>query len=284
SSHVIRPKDPPGFEVLIFLEETETLVPEHVYLVAIALVADWGYKGWDHKYRPRSPTRTKEGYGLKVDWRCLAYPDDKYQLKSSYLILGMLHLIHQMTQEEFSPGTAAVAIGKDSLGYIEIMLPRPGHRIGAPGKDNSTIEPRGSSGNITERADPTATRRIPDPKDPDLVIVYQVKGEPLTCVQVFSTILYAVATAAQGPNDEFCQDLAGFNEERSVVFQIHGLEETASRNLLYYETVRRGLVLLADRLSTRATCGELKFRYEYRGELLGSATIQLSDYARGTER
>ncbi|KAI4181587.1 MAG: hypothetical protein L6R41_006532 [Letrouitia leprolyta] len=113
---------------------------------------------------------------------------DTNQLKTRHLILGLLQFLNQMEKTIEGGGASS-----SSAAY----------------KKNET--------------ELTAARRIPDPLDPDLVIIYTITPSTvLTYQQLFSTILYAIATAAQGPSEEFCKDLAGFSERRDTVFQIQG--------------------------------------------------------------
>lgn len=122
--------------------------------------------------------------------------------------------------------------GKDILGHLEVkkLLGLPAGRGGGTlGQDENTTAIEGGGASSSSAAykknetELTAARRIPDPLDPDLVIIYTITPSTvLTYQQLFSTILYAIATAAQGPSEEFCKDLAGFSERRDTVFQIQG--------------------------------------------------------------
>ena len=99
-----------------------------------------------------------------------------------------------------------------------------------------------------------------------------------------SAVLYAVATAAQASNDEYCRDLGGFNEKRTVVYRIRGKRSRDSRYQLEYEDVRKGLVLLSAAVHQDGALGETNFEFQYRGEDLGSGRIELSDFTDSTAR
>ncbi|KAL8827152.1 MAG: hypothetical protein Q9170_007130 [Blastenia crenularia] len=268
-SHLIQPNDPPGFTVLVNLDDTPRLLTtEKVYLAAIAVVADWASEGWDYAFPARGPRASKASYGVEVSYKSIAYPQKRYQLQVKYLVLGMLHLINQMTKvEKFCRGTAYVVMREEPMGYVELRV------SGDPPRTNDVLEE-----NLT------ATGRIIDPTDSAFTIKYDVNGEPMSCVDLLSTTLYAVATAAQGGSDEYCQDLAGFNEKRSVVFQILGIRPTVSMQLLGYGLARRGLNLLARKLYHENACGEVKFSFYYHGDVLGGGSIRLSDFAGTTTR
>lgn len=123
-----------------------------------------------------------------------------------------------------------------------------------------------------------------DPSDPDFTIEYELEGDPLTCVDVLGSILYAIATAAQGANKEYCRDLGGLNEQRTAVYQIQGLRPTASMHLLSYEMVKTGLSLLAPKLYDQGPCKEVQFSFLYRGDKLGVGSISVSYVAASTAK
>ncbi|KAL8719755.1 MAG: hypothetical protein Q9225_003271 [Loekoesia sp. 1 TL-2023] len=283
SSHVIRPKDPRGFKVLIELDDTSRdIVPERVYLVAIAAVHDWALEGWEHQFLKADPTFTKRAYSLEIASWSIAPSIQEYQMQTKHLILGILHLIDQMTKlNRFCRVAACLMMEKQGLGFISMA-----YRVG-DSQNNS------SSGNTAIKGPPledtshqslTARRRIVDPSDSDFAIEYEANGDPLTCIDLLSSILYAIATAAQGSNEEFCRDLGGLNEKRSTVYQIQGLRPTASMHLLSYEMVKKGLSLLAPELCDQSINKEVQFSFLYRGDKLGVGAISVSYVAASTAK
>lgn len=133
---------------------------------------------------------------------------------------------------------------------------------------------RSTTGGLGERV------KVVDPYDPNFAISYELFRDPMSCVDMLSGVLYAIATAAQGDNKP-CQDLAGFNEQRTAVYMIYGRRKTESGNMLNYENVRRGLVLLAARMygdPEGFVCGEVEFSFEFKEEVLGGGRIVLNDF------
>lgn len=282
-THLIFPKDPPGFAVLVDLDTTQLLSIEKIYLIAIAVVHDWAFVGWDHFISSHSARATKAFRGLTVAWRSIAYPTQRYQLQIKHLILGMLHLIDQMTKAKyFCVSTYSVLLHRQGIGHIELLA------TGAVASHNRSSSDENLSLKSVFLPTPTglrsliAPRRIVDPEDSDFVIFYERKSEPMSHPDFLSTILYAIATAAQGSNNEYCQDLGGFNEKRNVVYRIHGKRPTDSGYLLTDGMVMRGLRLLSTGVYDSGASAEVRFRFEYRGDVLGGGAIELSDFAGNT--
>lgn len=198
----------------------------------------------------------------------------------SYLILGMLDLINEMTRHEFCVSTALITMYRQPTGLIR-FLAAGRNDFGTPEEEPVT---ENATLHTVQSQNLTAPRRIVDPQDPDSAILYERKGKVMSSVDFLSTVLYAVATAAQDDNGEYCEDLAGFNEQRSVVYRIRGLEHTVSGYLLTYGIVRTGLKLLSKAVYRERTSGEMHISFEYRGDVLGHGHIDLSDFAHGTER
>ena len=197
-------------------------------------------------------------------------------MQTKYLILGMLHLIDQMTKRKiFCVSTASVVMHETPIGHIEVFT--TGARSqGLPSMQDASVKNttlRDARSRIL-----TSPRKITDPGDSDYAIMYERKAVPMSPVNFLSTVLYAMATAAQGGNEEHCGDLAGFNEKRSTVFRVHGIRPTMSRNRLTYEKVRRGLRLLTAAMYDEGAIGEVHFQILYQEELLGGGSIELSDY------
>ncbi|KAL8746023.1 MAG: hypothetical protein Q9184_007800, partial [Pyrenodesmia sp. 2 TL-2023] len=284
-SHLIYPKDPQGFAILVDLNATQPILADRIYLIALIAVADWAHEGWKHIWPSRVPKQTLELYGVALSFRSIALPRQKHQLRTSYLILGLLHLIDQMTKrkEGFCASTVSTLMEKVPTGFIRLALPTtPGlgqswfmSEGNSTGKNDGSWRKPAALGNSL-----TNTKRVIDPKDEDFAIVYEIKGTRMLCVDLLSAALYAMATAAQGDNGEFCQDLAGFNQQSTVVYRVNGKQPTESMHLLSYGQVRRGLVLLIPKMYGEGTCGEVKFTFEYGGDILGAGSFELSGLAR----
>ncbi|KAL8896078.1 MAG: hypothetical protein Q9207_007885, partial [Kuettlingeria erythrocarpa] len=278
-SHLIYPEDPPGFAVLVDLDPTIPILAERIYLIALTAVADWAHQGWNHIWSSRHPKFSLEKYGVVLSFRPLTMPNQQHQLKTSQMILGLLHLIDQMEKrvEGFCASTVSTVMEREPTAFIRLALPEK-----AAAEGGSWF----GSGNTTSKVDTTTemreagtlanTNRIIDPEDSNFAIAYKTKGEKIPCVDLLSAALYAMATAAQGKNDEFCEDLAGFNGQSTVVYRVHGKRPTQSMHLLAYEQVRRGLVLLVPTLYGEGKCEEVQFTFEFGGDVLGGGSFELS--------
>ena len=244
---------------------------------------DWASEGWEHVIPSSAVTASKRVGDLLISWRSLAGATQQEQLQTKYLILGLLHLIDQMTRSNrFIHGVAVMSMTHGPIGIMEMRA------INENGQSDISINDTTIEVNPvydTQRRDLTTTKRIVDPEDSNFVIEYEVNGQRMTCVDVFSTIFYAMATAAQGSEEEFCRDLGGFNEKGTAVYRVHGLRPTASMHLLGYGLVRSGLNLLAPRLYAERACGrELTWSFLYRGDNLGFGSISVSDFAASTAK
>lgn len=283
TTRLISPRDPPGFSIIIDLDTTRTFRPGKVYLAALTIVQDWAYEGWNHFISSGSPRSSLESYGIVLSFRSIATRSQRYQLQMKYLIIGMLHLIDQMTKvDKFCVSTASVLAFREPVGFIRLGKPRTVDQTNASSMD--VVVTKDDTANDTQSQNLTATTRIVDPKDADFAIEYEVKGDAMSCIDLLSAALWAMATAAQAGNDEYCQDLGGFNEKQNVVYRIHGKRPTVSGYILTYRDVRRGLFLLPQRLYGERACGEVQFDFEYRGDILGSGSIDLSDFSASTSR
>lgn len=116
----------------------------------------------------------------------------------------------------------------------------------------------------------SAGKRSLDPKDHHFVVEYETIYRRLSCVDLLSKILYAIATAVQGSEDDHCKDLGDSNEKRSATYRIHGLQSIASTRFLSYGIVRRVLSLLLSKLYDERSYGrEVAWNLIYRGEVTG---------------
>ena len=188
----------------------------------------------------------------------------------------MLHLIDQMTRvTQFCVSTSTPLSYRNPIGHVELFASRV---VG----QNSALKKlpvlRNTSLSDTRLERVTVPGRIVDPEDHDFVIFYQRKGDPMGPSDFLSAVLYAVATAAQASNDEYCRDLGGFNEKRTVVYRIRGKRSRDSRYQLEYRDVRRGLMLLSAAVYQDGALGETDFGFQYQGEDLGGGRIELSDF------
>lgn len=196
----------------------------------------------------------------------------------------MLHLIDEMRKQgRYCEGTVGTLMERVPTGFIE-MAHRPGRRVVGGDPVNNDTVPATIPGNVpsSKPQSLSARQRIVDPKDKNFVIKYERHGDAMSCVDFLSTALFAMATAAQGRNDEFCEDLAGFNEQRTGMYQLHGLDEARPR--LTYENVRRAMLLLPARLFRDQACGEVNYSFEYGGSVIGGGFIRLNDYGRSEAR
>ncbi|KAL8708746.1 MAG: hypothetical protein Q9220_006388 [cf. Caloplaca sp. 1 TL-2023] len=282
SSTIIFPKDPPGFGILIDLDTNHCFETEKVYLAAITMIHDWADKGWDYTFKS-GPTRyVKEIYGISLSFRSLALPAQRYQLQEKHMIIGMLHLIDQMTKvKKFCVSTASVLTYRQPVGFLRLAVP------GTPIARNSSDVGQAITEDVPSRIknrDLQTSGRAVDPQDPDFAVAYQRIGDPLSCVEILSASLYAMATAAQGDGDNYCSMLGGFNEQRTVVWRILGRRPTVSGYLLSYDSVRTGLMILSAQLYRTGFSGEVGFQFEYKGDNLGGGSITLSDFTTSTAR
>ncbi|KAL8919738.1 MAG: hypothetical protein Q9208_006604 [Pyrenodesmia sp. 3 TL-2023] len=186
-------------------------------------------------------------------------------------------------KEGFCASTVSTLMENVPTGFIRLALPEPptpgqswfiGEGNGT-GKDGASWKEPPAPGNSL-----TNTKRFIDPDDQDFAIIYEVKHTRISCVGLLGAALYAMATAAQGENDEFCQDLAGFNQQSTVMYRVNGRRPTASMHLLSYGQVRRGLTLLIPRMYGEGTCAEVHIKFEYGGEILGAGSFEPSNLAR----
>ena len=170
---------------------------------------------------------------------------------------------------------------RNPIGHVELFAPRV---VG----QNSALDNLPALRNVslcgTRLQIVTVPGRIVDPEDHEFVIFYQRNGDPMGPSEFLSAVLYAVATAAQASNDEYCRDLSGFNEKRTVVYRIHGRRSRDSRYQLEYRDVRRGLMLLSAAVYQDGALGETDFGFQYQGEDLGGGRVELSDFTDSTAR
>ena len=277
-THFIFPKDPPGFGVIVHLDEIHTLNTEKIYLAAIAVVHDWAFEGWNRFFPSRSARFTKTSYGLTIAWRSIAYVRERDQLQTKHLILGMLHLIDQMTKHQaFCVSTSSVLLYRQPVGHIELL---PSESFSRDNASDETLAMRNTSLHVAQARNLGFERKIVDPADSDFAILYERKGDMMSFVDFMSTILYAMATAAQASSSGHCRDLAGFNQKRSVVYRISGRRITDWTHPLTYELVRRGLRLLSKAIYDERNSGEVWFQFLFQGDVLGSGNIDLSDFTR----
>lgn len=282
ATHIIFPKDPPGYGVLVDLDIVHALNTERIYVAAIAMVHDWAFEGWNHVVSSRSTRSTKTSYGLTIAWRSLAYARERDQLQIKHLVLGMLHLIDQMTKEDaFCVSTSSVLLYKQPVGHIELY---PSETLAGSNASDDTLATRNTALRVAPAQGLNFQRKVVDPADSDFTILYERRGDAMSFVDFLSTILYAMATAAQASNTEHCTDLAGFNQKRTVVYRINGRRATDWGLPLTYESVRRGLQLLSAAIYDEAASGEVWFQFLYRGDVLGRGNIELSDFAESTAR
>ena len=278
TTHFIFPDDPPGFGVIVSLDIVHILNTERIYVAAIAIIHDWAFEGWNRFVPSRSTRSTKTFYGVMIAWRSIAYARQRDQLQIKHLILGMLHLIDQMTKERtFCVSTSSVLLYKQPIGHIGLLPPETLYRSSA---SNKTSAIHHTSVHIAQAQSLHFQRKIVDPTESDFAILYERKGDDMSFVDFLSTVLYAIATAAQASNTEHCIDLAGFNKKRSVVYRINGRRTTEWGHPLTYELVRRGLRLLSAAIYDEAASGEVWFQFLYQENIVGSGSIDLSDFAR----
>lgn len=194
----------------------------------------------------------------------------------------MLHLIDQMTKvKHFCVSSSTALSYRNPVGHVELFASRVVSQ-------NNSLDNVPASKNIslsaTRLQDVSVSGRIVDPGDHDFIIFYHSRGDSLSATDFLSAVLYAVATAAQASNDQYCRDLGGLNEKRTVVYRIHGRRSTDMRYELNYEDVRRGLMLLSAAVYQAGALGEMDFRFQYAGEDLGGGRIDRSDFTDSTAR
>lgn len=205
------------------------------------------------------------------------------QLQVKYLVLAMIHLMAQMAQKRmWSKSVAAALMYQKPIGFVKLGRPsaaRNGISISKKRRDAATIGIHLSSHDTeTQPLALGASKWFKDPKDHDFVIEYQTKDQRLLCVDFLSTVLYAIATAAQGSEDDYCRDLGGWNEKRTAIYRIHGLPPGPSTTTLTYGIVRRGLSLLSSTLYDQRSCErEVTWRFSYRERVVGYGSISASD-------
>ncbi|KAL8787198.1 MAG: hypothetical protein Q9195_007889 [Heterodermia aff. obscurata] len=291
TTHYIKPKDPPGFTLTIDIADSGPFfIPERVYLVSITTVYTLALDGWEHVIPSGSPLLFVEQYGVQFASGSMVPSELERQLQVKYLVLAMLHLMAQMGKVRmWRRAVAAGLLFNKPVGFVKLGVApaaagtaRDEEIKKKKKKRGKAIDPSSHGGADTPLRTPlgTSKKRLLDPKDRDFVIEYEVKEQRFSCVDLLSTALYAIATAAQGAEDDYCRDLGGWNEERSAVYRIHGL----SPDTLTYGLVRRGLSLLPARLYDERNCGrEVAWRFLYRDGCIGYGSISASDLSDGEE-
>ena len=278
--------------MLIGLDISHRLDPQKTYLAAIDVIHDWALSGWNHVIPSSSALESKVTRGITTTWMSVAEPDQPNQLQIRYLVLGMLHVISQMTSSVlFCESYAHVSIHGVPTGRIEVLVrgKKPG---GGRGKFDEVQEKEEEEGedvvamkndntlkNSSAQSIPDPPKKIVDPKDHDFVILYTLRGDAISPVKFLGTVLYAMANAAQADSAKRCEDFAGFDEKHSMVYRIRGIRTIESRYELTYEDVRKGLKLLASAVYDEGLMEDVYFEFRYEGELLGSGQIERSDFA-----
>ena len=264
------------------LDKANTLDPVKIYLAAIAVVHDWALDGWKYRIPRSAPRMTKTTSNITIAWRSIADPGRRPQLLIQHLVLGILHLIQHMTESKiFCESTARPVLYIRPLGAIQLFASETTSQSGSLREDST---PKNLTLRNEQSKSLTAPRKIVDPEDPDFEIFYERKGDTMRYEDFLSTILYAMATAAQGDNNRYCRDLGGFNAKRTALYRIQGKRTTESRRLLTYGMVRRGMSLVATGIYEEDAFGEIELGFSYGGEILGYGRIEWSDFPDSSAR
>ena len=138
------------------------------------------------------------------------------QLQVKYLVLAMLHLMARMAQTGLWSKSVAVGLMDNKpIGFVKLRYPpaaaRDGVSVARKRRGAATVDGVRPSSFDNDTQPPTlgASKRLIDPRDHDFVIEYEVKERRLPCVELLSTALYAIATAAQSDENDYCRDLEG---------------------------------------------------------------------------
>lgn len=191
---------------------------------------------------------------------------------------------------EFCEAYASVTMYKVPVGHIEILVPQKKVRgsLGTTNDKGKEVEnfvamksKNATSGEYPAQIILGTPKKIIDPQDHNFAIIYTRKGDPISPAKFLTTVLYAMATAAQADNDQYCRDFAGFNDKQSMMYRIRGIRTRESRYGFTYEDVRKGLNLLASAVYDEGIVGEVFFEFRYQRELLGSGSIRKSDFGDG---
>ena len=153
---------------------------------------------------------------FEISSASVAYPNEVYQLRPRYLILGVLHTLSEMAKSRryCTSGVALLMYG-EAVGFIRLGKLRRSSEatLNATSIQIETWENRQT---LASRNTLAAPKKIIDPDDADFVIEYRQNDRTLTCLEVLSTALYALATAARGAPSDYCRDLGGWTGRRSV--------------------------------------------------------------------
>ncbi|KAL6720258.1 hypothetical protein ACLMJK_002179 [Lecanora helva] len=273
------PKDPAGLRIYIKYDTLRPLKPEDIYAAAIDVIYDWADDGWDTDVPKDTGKFTKDFAGVSVGFRSIATedPPPEGRIRYKYLILGVLHLIKEMSDNKrWVASFAIVELNRTPLGFVDFNPVGDPFRVGSNNETNVTNTVPATT---SATRDLSATKRLFDPDDHDVSVSYEVKGPSFPCVEILSTALYAMATAAQAPGDQTCQVFGGLNPSRKLQWSTFVKRPSYSGYILTYGIIRKAWRLFPQQMYKSKKCGEVSFTYEYKGDDLGGGSIWDSNLA-----
>lgn len=247
--------------------------PEDAYRCAIGYIYDLASAGWE-EIIPKGDDRTsKEVNAIRIALASVAKHRDRNQLQNKHVIQGILKMLNNMAKwNRFCLTTADMYLDAKLIGQMAIGSRDSGELAG--GDDaNFTLDENTSTRNVLPEGG-----RIVDPEDPNFVISYTLRGEPISCQALFDAALNGMAHSAEMADHDRCVNFAGFSSSAKVVYMINSGPPETTREVLGYILVRTTLKLLPEKLYEEGRCGEVNFVLIYGGEQLGGGFIHLSDF------
>lgn len=277
-SHLIYPKDPPNFGVVMEFKPKDPLEAQDILSAAIHVVFDWAKDGWNEATPRISGTVSKSFPNLVLRVRNFDRAGERLQLRYQHLILALIHLINTMfNRGKFCAAWASPVIFEEPLGQIELAkLERLGQNNATSNDTTVTDSKRISLRSQNQSL--TVLRTIVDPDDSDFTIEVQPRGNSMTCTELLSTAFYGLVNAAQAPADQPCRIFMALDPSQKVQLSVFGApSRSPNGHYLSYDMVRTGLKLLPLQLHSEGACGEVSFELKYYGYVLGGGSIEFSD-------
>ena len=268
----------PGFKAKLNWAPTFRTKPEDTYLCSIRFMYELASAGWEKIIPSETDVVSKEVGSIRVVVRSVAKRRDQNQLQNKHVILGLLTMLNNMARRnQFCLTVADMSLYAKEVGQMGIGT-RDSENL-AGGDDTSfTLDEKCSIRNATESRSLTAGGQIVDPDEPNFVISYTLREEPIPCLALFDAALNGMAHSADMDDHDRCVNFAGFSSSAKVTYMINSGPPETARWVLGYVLVRTTLKLLPARLYEEGTCKEVDFVLIYGGEQLGGGFMHLSDF------